>query len=62
MVDDSEQRWEGRGEHLHSAIEDAWNQAKRGGAEPGTYVVEAIAFEASNPIHSYIVIISPPGD
>ena len=61
MDDEYEQRWEGRGEHLHSAIEDAWNLAKRDGAEPGTYAVEAIAFEASNPIHSYIVIIGPNG-
>ena len=51
--------WEGRGEHLHDALEDAWKRAKDDGAEPGTYVVQGIAIETENPIRTYIVIIGP---
>jgi hypothetical protein len=57
--EDYEPLWEGRGQHLHDAIDDAWKQAKKDGAEPGTYVVQAIAIETENPIRTYIVIIGP---
>ncbi len=53
--------WEGRGKSLHDALEHAWNQAKKDGAEPGTYVVEGIAIETENPIRTYVVIIGPGG-
>jgi hypothetical protein len=52
--------WRGRGHDLEAAIWDAWENAKEQGAggEKATYKVE-IAIEASNPIHSYIVLIFP---
>ena len=58
---DVERVWEGKGQHLHDAIDDAWNNAKREGAGPGTYVVQAIAIEAENPIRGYVVVIGPGG-
>jgi hypothetical protein len=53
--------WEGRGPHLHDALDDAWQNAKRDGAEPGTYVVQAIAIETENPIRTYVVVIGGGG-
>jgi hypothetical protein len=53
--------WEGRGERLHNALENAWERAQEDGAEPGTYVVQAIAIETENPIRGYIVVIGPGG-
>jgi hypothetical protein len=52
--------WSGRGANLEAAFEDAWHNAKNAGASPGTYKVE-ISIETTNPIHTYIVIISPSG-
>jgi hypothetical protein len=61
MKDDEEFEllWEGRGDTLHDALEDAWSRAKEDQAEPGTYVVQGIAVETENPIRTYIVIIGP---
>jgi hypothetical protein len=45
--------------NLKEAVEDAWNNAKS--ADPslsGTFKVD-IYIEASNPIHTYTVVISP---
>jgi hypothetical protein len=53
--------WKGEGASLHAALDDAWETAKKDGADPGTYVVEEIAIETVNPIRSYIVIIRPGG-
>jgi hypothetical protein len=53
--------WEGYGEHLQAALENAWEKAKEDEAKPGTYVVQTIAIEAENPIHGYIVVIGPGG-
>ncbi len=62
--DDDTRRWTGRsdGEHasLHAAFEDAWHRAKKEGAAPGEYDV-AIKIETTNPIHAYIVTITPSG-
>jgi hypothetical protein len=60
MDDYDEKAYEGRGGNLGAAFEDAWNTAKATGAPPGLYTVE-IAIEARNPIHSYIVVITPTG-
>lgn len=53
--------WTGRSEgpdaNLKAAFEDAWEKAKGKGPE-GTYDV-AIQIEAKNPIHAYVVIITP---
>jgi hypothetical protein len=58
-MDDYENRsYEGKGGNLGAAFENAWCAAKENGAPPGLYTVE-IAIEASNPIHSYVVIITP---
>jgi hypothetical protein len=54
--------YQGQGEKLHDALDDAWNKAKAKGAQPGRYQVESIVVEASNPIHSYIVVIQPLDD
>lgn len=59
--DDFEVVWEGRGQHLHDAIDDAWQNAKKEGAGPGTYVVQAIAIETENPIRAYVVVIGQGG-
>lgn len=45
---------------LQCAIEDAWENAKKDHAS-GTFVVDRIEIEADNPIHAYIVVISPAG-
>lgn len=62
MNDDK--HWTGRseGEHasLQAAFVDAWNEASRDGAPPGEYDVK-IKIVATNPIHAYIVILTPPG-
>ena len=58
MEDDD--RWEGRGASLEAACEDAWHQAKQSG-KSGRFKIEMTGFEASNPIHTYIIIISPEG-
>lgn len=60
MNDYDDVNYKGRGANLEAAFEDAWHHAKDEGAAPGTYTVQ-IEIEASNPIHSYIVIISPVG-
>ena len=53
--------WKGKSEQpgasLQKAIEDAWEKAKGDGAPEGTYVVQKIEIEATNPIHAYVVII-----
>jgi hypothetical protein len=54
MNDD--QRWNGRGPSLEAAFEDAWHQAKQSG-QSGRFIIDSIGFEASNPIHAYIVVI-----
>jgi hypothetical protein len=61
MMDDDDltRSWEGRGVHLHDALDDAWKNAQKDGAGPGTYVVESISIETENPIRTYIVIIGP---
>jgi hypothetical protein len=51
--------WEGRGERLHPALEDAWNKARAKDAKEGTYKVESILIEVENPIRTYIVTIAP---
>jgi len=55
--------WKGRsqepGASLQKAIEAAWEAAKSAGADPGTFAV-SIEIETKNPIHAYIVTISPP--
>jgi hypothetical protein len=56
---DVERVWEGKGVHLHDAINDAWFNAKKDGAGAGTYFVQSIAIEAENPIHGYVVVIGP---
>ena len=61
MDKEVEKIWEGRGPDLHAAIEDAWHTAKKAGAGPGQFTVQAIAIEASNPIHSYVVVIGHGG-
>jgi hypothetical protein len=53
-------RWEGRGASLEAAFEQAWQQAKSNG-KSGRFTIDTIGFEASNPIHVYIVIIKSGG-
>jgi hypothetical protein len=60
-MEDDDGRWEGRGANLMAAFEDAWHQAERSG-KSGRFTIEKIAFEANNPIHTYIVVISWDGD
>jgi hypothetical protein len=58
--------WKGRSEEkddkkasLQEAIEDAWNNAERGGATARRFVVTRIEIETRNPIHAYDVTIDP---
>ena len=61
VVEVVERSWEpGRGGSLEVAAERAWENAKKGGAAPGTYELQ-ILVEAENPITSYIVIVQPTG-
>jgi hypothetical protein len=59
----------GKGKSIEEAAENAWANAKDGTAEAGfragkapagTYKLDIYA-EAENPIHGYIVVISPTG-
>ena len=56
--------WTGRseGDHasLQAAIEDAWHKAKEDKAPAGEYDV-AIRIVTENPIHAYVVVITPTG-
>lgn len=56
--------WKGRSEQpgatLQKAIENAWEKAKNDQAPAGLYDVK-IQIETNNPIHAYVVIISPTG-
>ena len=55
--------WKGKSEgddaSLQAAIEDAWENAKGHHADAGWYVVDKIKVQTSNPIHTYVVLISP---
>lgn len=57
--------WKGKSQgddaSLQAAIEDAWENAKGHQAPAGWYVVDKIKIETSNPIHAYVVLISPTG-
>jgi hypothetical protein len=59
---DGGKSWTGRSEGpdatLDAAFKDAWEKAKEGKGPEGTYDVQ-IKIEAKNPIHAYIVIITP---
>lgn len=59
-MSDDDERWEGQGASIQAACEDAWHQAKQAG-KSGRFTVETTGFEASNPIHTYIVVIAPSG-
>ena len=52
--------WKGKAPSLEAAFEEAWATAKGAGEGAGTFVVQSIEIETSNPIHSYVVIIGPP--
>jgi hypothetical protein len=50
---------------LEGAIADAWDNAKGKHADVGWYSVHDIKIQTTNPIHAYVVLISPtdpPGD
>jgi hypothetical protein len=59
-MSNADESWEGRGASIQAACEDAWHKAREAG-KSGRFKVETTAFEASNPIHAYIVIIRPSG-
>jgi hypothetical protein len=58
--DESAERWKGKGGSVEVAAERAWENAKEGGAAPGTYEIR-IFIEAENPIRTYVVIIDGSG-
>jgi hypothetical protein len=47
-------------EGLHTAFDRAWDNAKANGLAPGKYAAQ-IEVTTTNPIHSYIVILTPSG-
>ena len=72
MASSAQAAWKpGTGPTVECAAEDAWNNAKNGIGVRGKKVARAkaakttykihISIVASNPIHSYIVTIDPPG-
>jgi hypothetical protein len=60
MNDYDDKKYEGKGEKLKDALDNAWNKAKADGAPAGTYNVE-LKIETENPIRGYIVVITPDG-
>ena len=58
-MNDDEGHGRSEGEHasLHKAIENAWEDAKGKHLPAGTYVVDTIEIETTNPIHAYAVTI-----
>jgi hypothetical protein len=54
----TENSWRGRGDSLDKAIEDAWNEAKKGGGPKALRVVD-IYIAGNNPITEYSVIVGP---
>ncbi len=50
--------FEGQGDTLEAAANDAWEKAKRGGKEPGWYKVKTMWVRSENPIREYRVIIT----
>ena len=53
-----EKNYEGKGDKLKDALDQAWDKAKADGAPPGKYKVD-LAIETENPIRGYIVVITP---
>jgi hypothetical protein len=51
--------WRGQGPTLDAAFADAWNNARRGGAQPDMEYKIEIAIMGNNPIHTYVVVINP---
>ena len=49
--------WRGQGPTLEAAFADAWNNAKRGGAEKDKEYPIKVLIAGNNPIHTYVVII-----
>ena len=45
---------------LIQAIDNAWEDAKKNGAQPGdTLTIQQIQVQGNNPIHTYIVFVGP---
>jgi len=66
MASDAEPNWEpGSGNTVEEAAQDAWDKATKSSSPPAKerkkYKLD-IWIEASNPIHSYIVIIKHGDD
>jgi hypothetical protein len=63
MSNDGQGPWEGEGPDIDSAIKNAWDNAKNSPSPPGPnrkrYKLKFF-IDASNPIHTYIVIIGGP--
>jgi len=50
--------WRGKSDHsLSAAIEDAWEEAKKGPNPPTTLRISDIYFAGTNPISEYSVIV-----
>jgi len=45
---------------LQTAIENAWNEAKKDLPSPSTLIVDEISFVGTNPISEYSVIVKKP--
>ena len=60
-MSDDDSSYQGEGPSLEAAFEDAWQKAKGNHEPPGRYTARLVAVEATNPIHTYIVEISPTG-
>jgi hypothetical protein len=53
--------YEGQGETIRDAANDAWEKAKRAGKEPGWYKVKTLYVLTENPVREYKVTITPGG-
>ena len=49
--------WRGQGPTLEAAFADAWNVAKKNGAEKDKEYPIKISIAGNNPIHTYVVVI-----
>ena len=49
--------WRGQGPTLEAAFAEAWNNAKKGGAEKDKEYPIKISIAGNNPIHTYVVVI-----
>lgn len=59
MATNAQGPWRGQGHTLDAAFADAWNNARREGAQPDKEYKIEISIIGNNPIHTYVIVIGP---